>query len=191
MHVAFGVEMAAQPTIDTGMKRSFADALKLKGETNCTALAAVTRRAYLWNQGYRRAHHAKAKGTIAQLSKFLHEHPELRDSANLTAQLHTKIPLAGSTISLCHWLFNGIEAEDTAWFFERLADGANLAAQHPINVLRKSLLEVLSSRRSVLDVDISTAWTIKAWNAYREGREISLLRWRPGGKNPEAFPEPI
>lgn len=29
---------------------------------------------------------------------------------------------------------------------------------------------------------------IKAWNAFREGRTITLLRWSSGGKVPEAFP---
>jgi hypothetical protein len=31
---------------------------------------------------------------------------------------------------------------------------------------------------------------IKAWNAYRSGETIELLRWSPGGAKPERFPEP-
>jgi hypothetical protein len=35
-----------------------------------------------------------------------------------------------------------------------------------------------------------SALFIKAWNAYREGREVSLLKWNPGGARPEEFPVP-
>ena len=31
---------------------------------------------------------------------------------------------------------------------------------------------------------------IKAWNAYRNGDELRLLRFKPGGANPEKFPMP-
>ncbi len=34
------------------------------------------------------------------------------------------------------------------------------------------------------------AITIKAWNAYREGRSIGYLRFAGGGAKPEQFPEP-
>lgn len=30
---------------------------------------------------------------------------------------------------------------------------------------------------------------IKAWNAYREGRSVGLIRFKSGGAKPEAFPE--
>ncbi len=32
------------------------------------------------------------------------------------------------------------------------------------------------------------AITVKAWNAYRDGRELRLLKWSPGGSSPEPFP---
>ena len=35
-----------------------------------------------------------------------------------------------------------------------------------------------------------TAILIKAWNAYRSGEEVGVLRFRPGGAHPEKFPEP-
>ncbi|MCR1783115.1 hypothetical protein KVF89_11280 [Nocardioides carbamazepini] len=43
-------------TVDTGAKRSYADALKLAGEENTTTLAAVVRRAVMWGAGHADQH---------------------------------------------------------------------------------------------------------------------------------------
>jgi len=32
---------------------------------------------------------------------------------------------------------------------------------------------------------------LKAWNAWREGREVKILAWKRGGANPERFPIPV
>lgn len=31
---------------------------------------------------------------------------------------------------------------------------------------------------------------IKAWNAWRDGRELKILGWKRGGAKPEPFPIP-
>lgn len=48
MVVIRGVDADVMDTVDVGAKRTYADALRLQGEDNTTTLAAVVRRAVMW-----------------------------------------------------------------------------------------------------------------------------------------------
>ena len=53
MVVIRGLSPDVMPTVDAGAKRTYSDALKLQGEDNTATLAAVTRRALMWERGAR------------------------------------------------------------------------------------------------------------------------------------------
>lgn len=192
MIVVSGLEPETQETIDTGRRRTFADALKLRGERNSVNLAALVRRVNLWERGVRRSRSITVAPTIAQLFDTLAAHPEVRDSLDIAAKVRrSHVPLSPGNAGMAHWLFARLDAEDCNWFFARLCDGANLAADHPVSVLRRTLINnALPAARGRVDEDLAFAYLIKAWNAYRDGRAIKLLRYTPGGANPESFPEP-
>jgi len=48
-----------------------------------------------------------------------------------------------------------------------------------------------ASTRDRMRADVIIALVLKAWNAYRSGETIQLLRFKVGGAHPEKFPEPI
>lgn len=198
MLVVTGLPMDAQDTVDGGAKRSFADVLKLRGEPRYVSVAAIARRVEAWVRGHR-----TTKGnyvpTTTQLLAALEEFPDIRLAAEVADGVRTHIPIPASALGLCHWLFMRIQAadadersqlhEDVTNFFDRLRDGADLAANHPIAVLRRTAIENMTSKSRLNEV-VMTAYVIKAWNAYRDGRTMSLLRFRVGGATPESFPEP-
>lgn len=186
--VVRGLPTRAQEVVDGGAKRTFADALHLRGERNYNLLGAIIRRVWAWENGMRGDTH-NAQPTVAQLSEVLEKHPELRVSSDVAASVKRQTPISGSVIGLCHWLFSQIDAEDAEHFFARLADGVNLSADHPIYVLRKTMAAEQTSKSRMTE-KATTAYVIKAWNSYRDGRPLGLLRFRPGGANPEKFPEP-
>jgi hypothetical protein len=198
--VVSDLSMDVQESVDTGVKRAFADSLKLRGETQWNTLSAITRRVEIWEQGGRQIKGGNIQPSISQLFARLEKNPELRDASALGQHVKAHVRIPVTLIGFAHWLFNQIETEtpeeraqleeDIKTFFERLRDGANLPADHPIAVLRRTANDNNASR-SRLREDIFTAIFIKAWNAYREGRAISMLRYRPGGAHPEAFPEPV
>jgi hypothetical protein len=53
MIVVRGVDEAVTDTVAAGVKRTYADALKLRGEEDTTTRAAVARRAFMWFKGAR------------------------------------------------------------------------------------------------------------------------------------------
>jgi hypothetical protein len=190
MLVVSGLPMASQETIDTGIKRTFSDSLKLRGELYYHSLASIVRRIWLWEDGCYRTH-SKRVPSNAQLFTCLEKHPEARDATLRAVTLAPQVPVAPAVLGLASWLFDQIDILDAAYYFERLADGAEMGKNHPIMVLRKTLIQARTTQRVRLDEDVTAAIVIKAWNSYRRGQEISHLRWKPGGAKPEAFPIPI
>lgn len=191
MLVVSNLPETTQDTMDTGAKRVLGDVLKLRGETYSITLAAALLRVYQWKQGYRKnlKSAGNARPTHRQLLVVLEEHPELRRSVEIADRIRKTGRISASTAALCHWLFNQIDAGDCAFFFARLCDGVELRNDDPIYALRR-VLENFAVDRGRPDEAFVTALVIKGWNAYREGRSLQLLAYRPGGAHPESYPEP-
>lgn len=177
-----------QETMDGGVKRKFQDILSLRGETNVSILSAIVRRVYLWEAGARRSSAGMAP-TNAQLLQVLEAYPYLRDISPLAATAARTCGLNGSLIGWGMWCFGRIDQDDSDYFFTRLADGQNLTSGNPIYELRRTA-EQSRSVRGERSASYMTAILVKGWNAYRSGVKISILRFRPGGANPDQFPEP-
>ena len=193
MLVVTGLPSTAQDTMDTGAKRSLGDALKLRGEANYVALAAALMRVYQWQGGARRSigrGNGDVRPTHRQLLDALEEHPEIRRSAEMAVRVRNALPIPAGCISLCHWLFNQIDSSDCAFFFARLIDGAGLATDDAVYALRRTAEINARDKAWTLNEGYVVALVIKAWNAYREGRAVHLLKFKAGGANPEQFPEP-
>lgn len=186
--VVTGLEHHTQETMDDGRKRTLSDALALRGEQNAVSLAAVLRRALMWTQGQYRNTGAYTP-TNTECLTFLEQHPETRESAAMAKHLRVPTKLPSSVLGLTHWVFTRIDAEDSAWFFDRLGTGANLEQYHPILTLRKRAQEIDKDSGRVPE-DVLLAFAIKTWNAYRSGEQVKQLRFKPGGATPEKFPLP-
>lgn len=191
MLVVWGVPMSAQLNVDTQAKRSFADQLKLDGESNPVALAAATRQVALWQSGVRRAiGHGYQVPTNTQLLNTIHEYPDLRVSAAEADKTRRRIAAPASVLGLCHWAFSRIDYDDAQHFFALIkGEHDGLERGHPVRTLLDTV-NASQHKKDRLSSTVLTVYFIKSWNAYREGRALSQLRYRPGGAAPEAFPEP-
>lgn len=192
--IAYNVPEDAQDTIDTGMKRKYSDVLHLRGESNSVGLASVIKRVWMWKQEREVPDRRNPTATTPQLDAVLKEHPELRDITKEAARLYDLsgklIPV--SNLGLLMWVFSRLgddASDDTAFFFSRLADGVDLAEGNPILTLRKKLQEFKTTPARLND-RVMLAFVIKAWNAYRRGDQLKVIRFKSGGANPEPFPEP-
>lgn len=188
MLVVRNLPIHVQETVDAGMKRSFCDVLKLRAETDTMNLAAACRQVAMWEAGERN-YSMSYTATNAQMLDVLKRHSSLRYSISVSASVRRHLPIQGSVLSLCHWLFSSLDSEDSEAFFEHLKDGTGLGPTHPVYVLRRTVIDNMTAKSRITPV-VMTAFVITTWNSYREGREISLLRFRPGGARPEPFPEP-
>lgn len=175
-------------TVDAGAKRSYSDALKLMGEDNTSTLAAVARRAVMWERGMK-TNTGAIRPTPLEMTAFIEEHPEIRSSADLASKLASRERLPASVIGLCHYLFSKLDPDDATWFFLRVADGDGLPAADPIAVLRERVTRLRLSGGRINETE-GLALAIRAWNAHRAGETRTKLQMPRGGLTNENFPEP-
>lgn len=188
--VVSNVPMSAQSTVDTGTKRTFGDVLRLRGESNALQLAAIVRRTVNWEAGHRRMRGASTPPSHLKLLEALERHPDLRTSASVSVSVRRCIAIPSSATGLCHWLFNEIDPVDCDAFFALLrGEHDGLHKGHPVRALHDTVTRTQGSRRRHTEDEL-TAYLIKAWNAWRDGRDVSLYRFKAGGAQPETFPEP-
>lgn len=188
MVVMRGVDADVMDTVDVGAKRTYADALKLQGEENTTTLAAVVRRAVMWQKGAR-TNTGAVRPTAREMNSFIKTNPQIRTSAEIAARYATRTLLPASVIGLSHWLFSPLEPDDAEWFLARVADGDGLPSNSPIAVLRKRVVNMRVGGGRVNETE-ALALVIYAWNAHRAGETRTKLQMPKGGLTPENFPEP-
>jgi hypothetical protein len=188
MVVVRGLSPDVMPTVDAGAKRSYSDALKLQGEDNTSTLAAVARRAVMWERGMR-TNTGAIRPTPLEMNDFLERHPEIRTSADLASRLASRESLPASVYGLCHFLFAQLDAEDASWFLMRVNDGDGISSSDPIAQLRGRITR-LRVRGGRINETEGLALTIRAWNAHRAGETRTKLQMPKGGLTNENFPEP-
>lgn len=190
-----GVDIAAMATMDTGKSRSVSDIIGLYDQQakDLTNLAACTTIVYRWEAGIRGA--SLRNFTIANddVLVFYREHKlALGEAARVGKKVARHVQGATTQgFALCAWIFQNLDMEDAEFFWERLMDGSNLSEDSPIRALRELFLREARSSRPKMRSELAAALTIKAWNAYREGRPIKVISYKIGGASPERFPEPV
>lgn len=181
--VVWGVDRNTQPDMDQGTKRTLADNLKLAGENNVAALQAIINLKWREDQGVIRS---SRKPTIREALDILKKHAGLREAATVAQRLRRHLRVPVSVAGVCWYDFASIDRDATVAFFEKLETGISLEAGSPILALR----DLLNNKTRSHNVVMAHALFIKAWNAYRDGREVVHLQWRASGTAAESFPVP-
>ena len=145
-------DVVDQMTMDTGSSRSYSDVLKMRGETNCTALASAVRGVTLWNMGMRRFSDGGGwccpRGCRSGSRRPLQRHPRCHPEQHprLAGRCPTLKRMGGNLgiptqISGALWVaFHAIDADDAQHFFERLESDEGHRDGDPIFALRRLLL---------------------------------------------------
>lgn len=179
--VVRNVENDAFATIDMNRKRTAADALAIAGYPNEKLVAASVRLILLL-----------AEDPVS--FRQVYSHTQIKEWCDAYfEELSRFIPLGRmvSKSNLCEptmvvglaYYFNAKDPDKTQRFFSRLADGAGLGEGDPILALRSRLAANATSPAKLPRVDVC-ALIIKAWNAWRDRRDVEVLAWRTD----EGFP---
>lgn len=182
--VVQNVDPIAQPTIDDGAKRTTSDRLTFRDEVNSHATAAILRRVMLWEEGIT-FNSGKYQPTSQEQLDFLDANDRVKSAVAAAIHYRRRKLLPPSIIGLCWYVFSGLDADQCATFFDRLDDGANLAFNHPITVLRNKLIDLTREPGRVPE-DLLLHYVMKTWNLYRAKKSAQVLRV---GQN-EKFPTP-
>jgi hypothetical protein len=197
--VVHGVPSEVQDTIDTGKSRTLPDLLAIRGYSNVALLSVILRSVYTRDNSpnledafiMAGGNPERMRWTNAELLAFLSlEEDRILDLIKVSTQRADKIPhMPKSTAAVLIEVFEEASDEDADEFWYRLTTGVADSPNDPCLILRKTLQrEADRHDRSGRSNVWIAAITIKAWNAYLQGRTLSHLRMIRGGVKPEQFP---
>lgn len=186
-----GLPDEVQQTMDSGKTRTLGNVLQLRGETQSTPLAAMTRAVYVADQlGLEAAAQNDLHPTNGELVEFLETTPQLRTLLSAAQSFNGRSNglLPPSMFAALWWTLAHVDTGDANRFFEHLATGADLEQGSPILALRAALFDMKTrgSRANRAGRRRIAVLTVKAWNKWRAGKTVKHLRY--GGD--ERFPEP-
>jgi hypothetical protein len=186
-----------QDVMDDTLSRKLADALKLRGDTDNNALAAgiawSARLTYAEITGYAHYRNDAARPSIPQLLTYYGEHPGIMAALQqMRAPIRVLKLRPGPAIAVRYRL-NQLNEAEAALFFDSLRSGAGLDEGSPILALRRYCENERDRyRRKSQQPDFKwVAVTIKAWNAWREGRSVNVLQYTYTPLAKEQWPEPM
>lgn len=161
------------PTVDTGAKRTGADALGREGIKNSAAVAGSVR----WIKALE-AGKASIGNVILDPDQVISEvfaRRDLEASAQFTSGIKIATP---SVCTALHFLFSKKNREQADAFFNDLRNGEGLVSGDPVLLLRNKLIETRLSSRMKKHASSSelVALIIRAWNARRTGRSMALIK---------------
>lgn len=188
--IARGIKKSAQISMDTGVKRQVVDFLKMKGVKDCNTIASIGTALMnadtygLQSAFYKRANRSTLKSIVDYIMDNLDNVKFLKSDINQMRKVFKGFS-AGS-MGVLFDRFYKASYEDAEYFISQLNEPC--PSVQPIGMLRDLLLKNASKKERKLSQRYLGAVTIKAWNAYMLGNEISQLKFTQGGKNPESFP---
>lgn len=184
-----------QLTIDSGKARSFNDYLIVRGYADHLTVATTTRLFWRYTNGdiaWEGDWNARPTATLTRLWElFIERQQEILAAVAVGRRANKYIRMSRSVLSVGWLVLSAVSFEDAEEFFAQIANERPQGS--PTATLTRSMnnREGAAGRKGQIDQKWQMAYLFKAWNAFREGRDISIIRWTRGGKNREPFPEPV
>jgi hypothetical protein len=186
-----------QDVMDDTLSRRLGDALKLRGETDQHALAAginwFARLLYAEISGAAFYANNAMRPSIPQLLEFYATYPGLKDALVAVRPLIRTLKLRPGPAIAVRYRFEQIDPKHAEAFFDSLRTGASLPEGSPILALRRYVDNERDRTRGSRRVGPDFKWvavTIKAWNAWREGRPVNVLAYTYTPLTREQWPVP-
>lgn len=176
--VVRGLDPTVQAILDTGSKRTGADALKMKTDsTQPTTAAAAIRIINAFDSGAMPTALSKApEMTHAELLKWHKANAtEIDDCVDQARAWTKKLGIPASALAACLFILGRIDADAAHRFFEEMATLKLGGADDPRTILIRRYQSLTGERY------MPSQWvyfTIRAWNAWRTGETLRQMKDR-------------
>lgn len=187
--VAWGLPENANKNIDSGRARTTKDVLTMRGGVaNPLHVAAVAKLASSWdpkNKVLTRRYWVKSSSN--QLVGLIESDPTIAEAVTWVNGALERRRLTSQTVTgFCLWVLRGLAGKKADEFFETTIAGAGLVSGDPRLALVKTMQRLSGRISNREDRFMAIAIIFKAWNAWRAGEKVTLLRWN----SDEEFPSP-
>lgn len=182
-----GLDPPSQSVMDTGRKRSAADDLAIRGETNTTMLAAVVKLSLGVDTGA--ADPYRIEPTHTEIRNHLEAHPNIRAACDFIRPLSRKTDCPATVAAYTYYVMAEIDVFEAANFWIALAEKIDLKAGDPVLALSNRFAEIRRGRQT-LPKPVYMSLIYRAWNARRKGLEMAFIRVHSPGAGGGMVPVP-
>jgi hypothetical protein len=189
MLIVRGLTVTARRTVDTGTRRNLSDVLALHGKSDTNLLASVLGLLHRYRNEDSLHSSVRTAPTVAQALQLLEREPGVEDSIPEARRFHRECGLRMTVGAFLLYLFEETDQGAGVRFFEAVCHPESESEGSAAIVLRAHLDRVRAETNYQFTTVVLLAMTIKAFNAWREGRPVEVLSYRPGAVPPEEFPK--
>jgi hypothetical protein len=187
MIVIRGLDNDAFKYMDTGRTRQAADVLAIEGHKNAARMAAMSKFIIAFKKGvYNPNNTQKARGsnriTNVIISDFVNRHHKSLNDSYEFGYGKGKRLISGTLIASMHYILKQINEAEADDFINRLVEGTQLTKESPIHLLRERFIIDSRNKLKIKQTE-KIALIVKAWNAYRKNKKVSVLRWDASREN--------
>jgi hypothetical protein len=170
------------PEINTGVSRTPGDTLNIAGYKNYNQLALAA--TYLFHYKNDSLLY-KNKLPREDILKIVKEYPDILDvSLTYAERAYHYTCLSKGVGMFLHYAFSEIDSDMANEFFNKFSTGENMEHGDPELAITRLLLNNKNSNKRYDKITLM-AFIIKAWNARRKGKKLSVIRWE---QKVEKFP---
>lgn len=174
MLIIRGLDRDAQRVMDSGAKRSAADALGWGGHKNTNLLAAAARLGLEIERD-----DANRLFTHSEVVAYVDENPDLLDVITAASAARKYVPMKPAAIAYSWLLLSRVDARAAASFFDALINNATDGRGDPRNTLLRRLATARQNKET-LRAATEVQFVVRAWNAWRRKEELHVLRAKAG-----------
>lgn len=181
--VVWGLDSAAQDTMDIGAHRMLRDQLLLRGEANAHEMASIARRVITVERGAISTGNAgKYAPTHAEMIRYIESHPDIRRAAEVAVRVKgRRLPASPSSIGTAYLMCSRLDESDAEMFYVvQVIDGIGLFEGDPAYALRSRFMSEYAGGRQMDPEDVYR-YSIVAWNGYQDGKKLTKLQAPRGG----------
>jgi hypothetical protein len=184
-----GLPTTTQKTMDVGTRRTLSDVLSLHGQRDTTNLGAMLGLLYRYRNEARLDYASRTAPTITEALELLRKEPRIPEALLAARKVCRVTRMRVSVAALMLYLFEEVDPGEGQRFFDALENPSREERGSTVLALRSLLERVHTERNFGFSTYVLSALTIKAFNAWREGRRVEILAFKPGGAKPEPFPK--
>jgi hypothetical protein len=188
-----GLEPETQQVMDSGAPRTAADALKMRGYDNSNNLQAVIGCHAWWRYGlYKHCMNQPASRdrlTNTEMVEHVIEFPGLVDATRMGGMVKRVAYLPIGAVGCAIHETSLVDADASEEFFQRIAQFETHGPTDPVSVLLRRV-SAMRERREVMLPATGLYLIFRAWNAIRDGEELSRYILGSDEKGWAAIPDP-
>lgn len=175
--------------LDTGVKRTVADVLKIHGYKNCRNLAALVAAYIRYKAAIVNGRFGGRPISAMEILNFLKKNPDIAKTRTLAANKLTKNGISNSCFSLCYYITAKYSPEMAEACYKYATNAAISSSQSNAMAVYRDYCLRLKAGRGCVQIAYVLPITIRSFNAYWSGADVRKLVSHPNSRFPRLLCE--